>query len=516
MNVQLIEVMRQIERARKVDREVLIQAIEAALISASRKNHGTAQDIRVEFNSDSGDLLAYLKKKVVAEVQEPWNEIALEEAVRIKSDVQVGDSIELTMHPSDFGRIAAQTAKQVMLQRVRESERNAIYEEFKKRQGELINGVVLRQEHRNIVIDLGDTEAVLPAREQVPREIYRSGDRIKAYILDVRKTSRTPQVVVSRSHPGMIRKLFEMEVPEVADGVVEIRAIAREAGARSKVAVFSKDKNVDPVGACVGVKGSRIQSIVREIHGEKIDVILFSENIETLLSAALQPAKITEVEISEEKNHAVVIVKDDQLALAIGKNGQNVRLASKLIGWKIDVVSLTKNQEEMRKKAEAAFIRTVPSLDKIPGISAKLAARLKAAGYASVSDFQGVTVEKLTMIQGIGQKTAEKIVENIQEYLPKPVEIPEERTADELFAKLNDMNEKKEEKDKELEAGDLFAGLDQAAEMASEEEAATEAETVTVAENLDSVDTQGTVSDQDKMREQETVGADLEGEGEEE
>ncbi|MBN1595668.1 transcription termination/antitermination protein NusA [candidate division FCPU426 bacterium] len=464
MGTQLIEVMRQIERARKVDRAVLIQAIEAALISASRKNHGTAQDIRVEFNSVTGDLLAFLKKKVVSEVHEPWNEISLEEAQRINPKLQEGDSVELTMRPSDFGRIAAQTAKQVMLQRVRESERNAIFEEFKKRQGEMVNGVVLRLEHKNLVIDLGDTEAILPFREQVSRESYKSGERIKAYIMDVRRTSRSPQVVLSRSHPGLIRKLFEMEVPEVADGVVEIRTIAREAGARSKVAVCSKDKNVDPVGACVGIKGSRIQAIVREIHGEKIDVILFSENIETLLSAALQPAKISKVEISAEKNHAIVIVNDDQLALAIGKNGQNVRLASKLIGWKIDIISMTKNQQEMRKKAEEAFMRTAPALNKIPGITPKLAERLQAAGYMTVGDFLNVSFEKLTAIPGIGQRTAEKIVASIKDYLPQPA-AKEERTAAELFAKFSDLDDNKVEKSRELKAGELFAGLDRAVEQ---------------------------------------------------
>jgi transcription termination/antitermination protein NusA len=463
MNTQILDVMRQIERARRVDRTVLIQAVEAALISASRKNHGTAQDIRVEFNPDTGDLIAYVKKKVVIEVVESWNEITVEEAAKISPKAVEGDVVELKMHPSDFGRIAAQTAKQVMLQRVRESERNAIFEEFKKRQGELVNGVVLRQEHRNIVVDLGDTEAILPAREQVPRETYKNGDRIKAYILDVRKTSRSPQVVVSRSHPGMIRKLFEMEVPEVTDGVVEIRAVAREAGARTKVAVFSRDSNVDPVGACVGVKGSRIQSIVREIHGEKIDVILFSEDVETLMSSALQPAKITQVEMSKDKNYATVIVKDDQLALAIGKSGQNVRLASKLIGWKIDILSLSKNQEAMRKKAEEAFMKTAPELDKIPGISSKLAERLKEAGFNTVMDFVDITAEKLTEVPGVGKKTAEKVVESLKAFLPSVAEVKEERTAEDLFSKLSDENEGEENKEREVKAGELFAGFDKAA-----------------------------------------------------
>lgn len=463
MSLHLIEIMRQIERSRKVDRQVVIQAIEAALISASRKNHGTAQDIRVAFNSDTGELLAFLKKMVVEEVHEPWNEIALEEARRIKPDAKLGEMVEMGMMPSEFGRIAAQTAKQVMLQRVRESERNAIFEEFKQRQGELLNGVVLREENRNLIVDLGDTEALLPGREQVPREFYKAGDRIKVFILDVRRTSRSPQVVVSRSHPGLIRKLFEMEVPEVADGVVEIRAVSREAGARSKVAVVSKDKNVDPVGACVGIKGSRIQSIIRELHGEKIDVIPFAENVETLLTSALQPAKIAQVVLAAENKQATVIVQDDQLALAIGKNGQNVRLASKLLGWKVDIVPHSKNQEEMRRRAEEAFLKTAPALDKIPGITANLAKKLQEAGYDSVAKFLGKTADQLTEIQGIGPKTAEKIMESLNPYLPHPAESrPAERTAAELFANLGG-HEAAAPKPKEMAAGDLFANFDQAA-----------------------------------------------------
>ncbi|MCD4813148.1 transcription termination factor NusA [bacterium] len=471
MNVQLIDVIRQIERARKIDRSVLIEAIESALISVSRKNHGTAQDIRVVFDNTTGDLMAHLKKQVVLEVQEAWNEISLEDAHKVKSDAVEGDVIEITMHPSDFGRIAAQTAKQVMLQRVREAERNAIYEDFKKRQGELINGSVLRQEHKNIIIDLGDTEAVLPAREQVPREIYKNGDRIKSFIVDVRRTSRSPQVVVSRSHPTMIRKLFEMEVPEVADGVVEIKAISREPGARSKVAVCSKDKNVDPVGACVGVKGSRIQSIVREIHGEKIDVILYSENIETLLNSALQPAKIAAVELCPEKSCATVIVNDDQLALAIGKSGQNVRLASKLAGWKIDVMSSSKNQEAMRKKAEEAFLATAPALEKVPGITGAMAKRLKEAGYETVVQFREVTAQQLTEIPGIGLKTAEKIMESLSNYLPKVSEVKEEQTAADLFSRIEGEStvQSQSEPKKEIAVGDLFAGLDSAAKTADED-----------------------------------------------
>ncbi|MCK5219252.1 transcription termination/antitermination protein NusA [bacterium] len=467
MNLQLIEAMRQIERARKVDRAILIEAIEAALVSASRKSYGAAQDIRVVFNSETGELTALVKYAVVDEVKESWHEVNSEEAHRSNPKANVGDTIEKSISPSDFGRIAAQTAKQVMIQRVRESERNAIYEEFKKRQGEMVNGIVLRMEQRNIIIDLGDTEAILPVREQVARETYQNGDRVKTYILEVRRTSRSPQVVVSRTHPGLVRRLFEMEVPEVADGVVQIMTVAREAGARSKVAVISKDDNVDPVGACVGVKGSRIQTIVREIRGEKIDVITFSENMEALLTAALQPAKIVQMTISDKGKQAIVVVKDDQLALAIGKGGQNVRLASKLTGLKIDIVGDTQNRETMRKKAEAAFLQTVPALEEISGIGQKMAERLKSAGYMSVVDLQNVDVKQLQEVPGIGPKTAEKILEILENYLPRDTKPEVERTAAELFAGLSDETKEKTSQKKELKVGDLFAGLDkkQAEEM---------------------------------------------------
>ncbi len=468
MNFEIVEVMRQIERSRKVERHVLIEAIEAALISASRKNYGAAQDIRVEFNEATGELVAHVRKEVVEDVQETWHQIALEEAQRLNPQVQLGDIVEQTMSPSDFGRIAAQTAKQVVLQRVRESERNANYEEFKKRLGELINGSVIRIEHKNVIIDLGETEAILPAREQAPKEYYQSGDRIKAYVLDVRRSNRAPQVILSRSHPGLIKKMFEMEVPEVAEGVVEIKGVAREAGSRSKVMVYSSDKNVDPVGACVGIKGSRIQSIVREIRGEKIDVIPFSEDITTLLKAALQPAKIQNVEMIMDKKQATVVVKEDQLSLAIGKNGQNVRLASKLTGWKIDIVSDTQNQEQMRRKAEEAFIQAAPPLNKIKGISEKLAAVLGEAGYGTVAQLQGITAEQLAELPGIGLKTAEKILAAVSSYLPTKETPKTERTAEELFASWGKPEAEGKVDEKVVRARDLFSGLDQLKEEEQE------------------------------------------------
>lgn len=473
MNLELIEVMRQIERSRKVDRKVLIEAIEAALISASRKNYGASQDIRVDFNDHTGDLVAFIRKEVVEQVEEGWHQIALEEARRLDPNIQIGSMLEQAMSPSDFGRIAAQTAKQVVLQRVRESERNANYEEFKTRVGELINGSVIRIEYKNVIVDLGETEAILPAREQAPKEYYQSGDRIKAYILDVRRSNRSPQVILSRTHPELIKKLFEMEVPEVAEGVVQIKGVAREAGSRSKVMVDSGEKNVDPVGACVGIKGSRIQSIVREIRGEKIDVIPFSTDVSTLLKSALQPAKIQNVILQGEGKQATIIVKEDQLSLAIGKSGQNVRLASKLTGWKIDIVSDVQNQEKMRRQAEEAFIRTAPPLEKIKALSAKNVEQLKAAGYDNVLALRGVTVEQLQTLPGIGNKTAEKIINAVSEYLPSEVVPVAERTAEELFAGFDASELGSPAVKKEVGAADLFSGLDQLSDQDEEEQIST-------------------------------------------
>ncbi len=468
MNLELIEVMRQIERSRKVDKSVLIDAIKAALISASRKNYGTAQDINVVFNAETGDLYALVKKTVVSEIQEPWREISLEEARRTHPDAQVGEEIEQPMAPSEFGRIAAQTAKQVVVQRVRESERNNIYEEFKQRLGELINGVVLRLEQRNVILDLGDTEAILPSREQIPREHYQIGDRVKCLIIDVRRTSRSPQVVVSRSHPGFIKKLFEMEVPEVSDGVVEIKNVAREAGARSKVAVASRDKNVDPVGACVGLKGSRVQAIVREIKGEKIDVIPYSENVVILLEAALQPAKVVRVILSPASDQAVVVVPAEQLSLAIGKNGQNVRLAAKLTNHRIDMVSDAQYQDTLRKQAEEAFLKTAPALENIKGIGPKLAEKLKTAGYADLSALLNITAEQLKQVPGVGDKTAEKILSAIKDFMPTPETVKKTTTAAELFARWDEQPSGTAGQAKLPGAGELFAGLDGAPPAAAE------------------------------------------------
>lgn len=335
-----------LERERGIDMDVLIEALEAALISAYRRNFGSAQLVDVQIDRERGDIRVVAHKKVVDEVNDESLEISLAEARRVNPDAQVGDEVQLEVTPKDFGRIAAQTARQVVVQRIREAERGLVYEEFANREGDIITGVVRRVHGRNVFVDLGRTEAILLPSEQIPGEYYRQGERIKTYIVEVKRTTKGPQVVVSRSHPGLLKRLFELEVPEIHEGLVEIKQIAREAGARSKVAVASRDLNVDPVGACVGPRGSRVQSVVNELKGEKIDIIRWSDDTEQMLANSLSPARVLRVITNPEEKVAQVIVPDDQLSLAIGREGQNARLAAKLTGWKIDIKSESQAGED--------------------------------------------------------------------------------------------------------------------------------------------------------------------------
>ena len=358
MNPEFIAALDQIEREKGVSKDVLIEAIEAALISAYRRNFGSAQNVRVEIDRQSGGIRVLSGRVVVEEVQDPRAEISLEEARKLDGDLDLGDVLESEVTPKEFGRIAAQTAKQVVVQRIREAERGIIYEEFSSREGDIVTGIVHRVEGRTVLIDLGKTEAFLPPTEQMPGEDCRQGERLKTYIVEVKKTTKGPQILVSRTHPGLLKRLFELEVPEVHDGVVEIKGIAREAGFRSKLAVSSRDPSVDPVGACVGPKGIRVQTVVGELRGEKIDVVKWDPDPAQYVANALSPAKVVSVEINEATKVARVIVPDYQLSLAIGKEGQNARLAAKLTGWKIDIRSETQarlaQQEAERLAREEA------------------------------------------------------------------------------------------------------------------------------------------------------------------
>lgn len=339
MNTEFLAALRDLEKEKGISVQVLLDAIEAALLSAYKRNFGSLQNARVYIDRETGDFKVFAQRVVTEEVTDPRVQISLAEAQKIDPRYSIGDVVETEVTPRNFGRIAAQTAKQVVVQRIREAERNMIYEEFSSREGDIVTGVVQRIEQKNVYIELGRVEAILTPAEQIPGETYVQGERLKAYITEVRKTTKGPQIYVSRTHPGLLKRLLELEVPELQEGVVELKGIAREAGQRSKVAVYSRDENVDPVGACVGPKGMRTQTIVNELRGEKIDIIKWDPDPSKYVANALSPAKVVAVEIWEEEKVARVIVPDYQLSLAIGREGQNARLAAKLTGWKIDIKS---------------------------------------------------------------------------------------------------------------------------------------------------------------------------------
>ena len=339
MNADFLDALRQIEKEKEIPLEVLLSTIESALETAYKKNYAATGDIRVRVSSSKGGFHVYCEKDIVEKVENEHTEITVEEARKHNPDAVVGQSIEIEVTPENFGRIAAQTAKQVVVQRIREAEREHVYEEFGDRVGEVITCTVSRREQRNVFVNLGKLEALLPPAEQVPTEPYRFNDRLKVYLLEVRRTPKGPLVVVSRTHPSLIRRLFEFEVPEIAEGIVTIKSVAREPGARTKVAVHSTDEKVDPMGACVGHRGTRVQSIVNELYGEKIDIVRWNERIDKFIQEALSPAKAVSVKVDEETKTALVIMPDSQLSLAIGKSGQNVRLAARLTGWRIDIRS---------------------------------------------------------------------------------------------------------------------------------------------------------------------------------
>ncbi len=360
MNGDFIEALRAIEKEKEIPLEVLIETVESALVTAYKKNFATTGDVHVRVQSSKTGFKVFCEKLVVDQVTNSHAEISLDDARRVDPNITVDQYIEVEVTPEDFGRIAAQTAKQVVMQRIREAERDHIYDEYSEKAGEVLTGIVQRREQRNVFINIGKIEALLPPSEQVPTEPYKFNDRIKVYILEVRRTPKGPQVIVSRTHPSLIRRLFELEVPEIHDGIVTLKSVAREPGSRSKIAVASSDEQVDPVGACVGHRGSRVQAVVTELYDEKIDIIRWNEDLSRFIAESLSPAKVVSVTIDEETKSAFVIVPDNQLSLAIGKAGQNVRLAARLTGWRIDIRSeaqiartvLTAEEPETAEEAE--------------------------------------------------------------------------------------------------------------------------------------------------------------------
>jgi N utilization substance protein A len=434
----LYQTIEQISREKHIEPEIIVAAIEDAMVVAARKYYRTEEELRSKFNPDSGQIDVFSVHMVVDEVADPVREISLTDARKRNPEIEVGGEIKQTKPTDVLGRIAAQTAKQVILQKVREAERDTIYNEFHTRVGELINSVVKRMEGPDMIVDLGRTEARLPKREQSRLEAYNVGDRLRVTIRAVERAAKGPQVVVSRADPALVQRLFEMEVPEIYDGTVQIRAVAREAGERTKIAVESRDKDVDPVGACVGMKGMRVQSIIRELRGEKIDIIPYNEETVAFAQKALSPAKVTRVQIVDpEEKRLEVIVEDTQLSLAIGKKGQNVRLASKLIGWNVDI----KSEEEKRREIEAQMAAlTAPgtALSELGGVGPKTIEKLESAGITSIEKLADMTPEQLVEIPGIGEKMVEKIHQSVAAYFEaleaQPIAPIEPSTEDEAAA----------------------------------------------------------------------------------
>jgi len=444
----LFQTIDQLSREKGIDSQIIVAAVEDAVLVATRKYYKSAEDLQSHFNKVTGQVEVYAVKKVVAEVQDADHEISLEQAQKIDPQVVVDGEVRIPKATDVLGRIAAQAAKQVIFQKVREAERDTVYAEYNQRVGELVNCTVKRVEGPDVIVDLGRTEARMPRKEQSRLETYQIGDRIRAVITQVDRAARGPQVVVSRADAMLVQKLFEMEVPEIYDGTVVIKAIAREAGDRTKVAVYSKDPDVDCVGACVGMKGMRVQSIIRELRGEKIDIIEFNDDPLVFAANALSPAKINHVSILElEQKHLEVIVDDTQLSLAIGKKGQNVRLAAKLLDWHIDIKSEEEKRQEIESQMAAMALRGA-SIAELHGLGEKTLERLREKGIETVEQLAQMTPDDLMQISGIGEKTVEKIRRVVTDYFeqdrgPAPEEAAVEEPRDEQPASVDEVAEEK-------------------------------------------------------------------------
>ena len=414
MNYELMEAMAQIAREKSVDKAILIETLEAGLLSAGRKRFGPSANIEVRFDDSSGKILMRLKRIVVEDADDLGLEVDLAEAKGIDPDIEIGQELIQDLSLEELGRNAIAAAKQVLVQRVREAERERIYEDYHDRVGEMVRGTVQQVDRGNIYVKLDRSEGVLPPREQIARDRYHQGDHIKAYIIAVDKLARGPQIILSRTHPEFLRRLFEAEVPEVAEKIIEIRGIAREPGSRAKVSVLSNDDKIDAVGACVGIKGSRVQAIVRELGGEKIDIVPFSHDPVVFVTRALSPAKVLEAQVVEAEQKILVTVADDQLSLAIGKGGQNARLAAKLTGWKIDLISKSERerQREFEKKSRI-------DIEDLEAAGPKLREKLLREGIETVQDLLKTPFEEILAIQGVGEKTAEKLLEDARELMAR-------------------------------------------------------------------------------------------------
>ncbi|HYA13964.1 MAG TPA: transcription termination factor NusA [Syntrophales bacterium] len=401
---ELKRLIEQMGKDRGIDKGVIVEALESAMLTAARKKLGPQVDIEAHYNEEVGEIEVFQFKTVVDKVLDPDMQVSVEQARRdLDEEAQRGDSLGMKIDTSTFGRIAVQTAKQIIIQKVKDAERDNVYDEYKDKKGELVSGFVQRFDGGNIIVNLGRAEGVIPTSEQIYRETYKRGDRIRAFVCDVKRISKGPQIILSRTHPGFLKALFEVEVPEISEGLIDIVNVAREPGKRAKISVRTKDKDIDPVGACVGMRGSRVQSVVQELRGEKIDIVPYSVDNANYVCSALSPAKVNRVIIDDENRSMEVIVPDDQLSLAIGKNGQNVRLAVKLTGWKIDV----KSESMAASQQEEGF----KSLMKISGIDEAMAEKLYSEGFKSIAMIATTDPDMLSNIQGVGEKSASQWID---------------------------------------------------------------------------------------------------------
>ena len=425
--LELLQIADAVAREKSIDRMIVIEAMQDAIQKAARSRYGAETEIKAEINPSTGELRMWRLLEIVEDVEEYGRQISLEEARHRNAEANLGDFITEPLPPIEFGRIAAQSAKQVIVQKVRDAERERMYEEFKDRVGEVINGTVKRVEYGNVIVDLGRGEAIIRRDELIPRETFRYGDRVRAYIHDVRQEQRGPQIFLSRTHPQFMAKLFTQEVPEIYDGVISIRSIARDPGSRAKIAVTSTDSSIDPVGACVGMRGSRVQAVVNELQGEKIDIIPWTDSLADLVVSALQPAEVVKVVIDEQAERIEVVVPDEQLSLAIGRRGQNVRLASQLIGWDIDI--LTEQEESERRQKE--FIERSELFMNAMNVDEMVAQLLASEGFSSLEEVAYVEPIEIASIEGFDEDTAGEIQARAAEYLEQA-----ERERDEERKKL--------------------------------------------------------------------------------
>lgn len=424
--LELLQIADAVAREKSIDRQIVVDAMQDAIAKAARSRYGAETDVHAEINTKTGELRLARHLQVVDQVENPAIEITVDEAKRHNPAAQAGDVIADPLPPFDFGRIAAQSAKQVIVQKVREAERDRQYDEYKDRIGEIVNGAVKRVEYGNVFVDLGRGEAIIRRDEMIPRETFKVGDRARAYVYDVRREPRGPQIFLSRTHPQFMAKLFGQEVPEIYDGIVEVKAVARDPGSRAKIAVISRDSSIDPVGACVGMRGSRVQAVVGELQGEKIDIIPWSPDVATFVVNALQPAEVAKVVLDEEADKIEVVVPDEQLSLAIGRRGQNVRLASQLTGWDIDI--LTEAEESERRQKE--FVQRTDLFMNALNVDETVGQLLASEGFRNVEELAYVELSELASIEGFDEDTAGEIQSRAQEHLAAvEAELDEKRRA---------------------------------------------------------------------------------------